>query len=70
MDKQSGIGQIRKACDTIAAELLKIHPAVNALGDKPTQDDIYKALFQLTKELETIKKRVARLERQEDTPEL
>ncbi|MBA4146796.1 MAG: hypothetical protein H0X66_01685 [Verrucomicrobia bacterium] len=49
---------------------MKIHPAVGSLGDKPAQDDIIKAIYQLTKELETIKKKVAAVERQEDTPEM
>ena len=70
MDRQAGIQQIRKSCDIIAAEMLKLHPAVRALNDKPAQDDLMKALFQLTVDLETVKKRTLKLEKQEDTPEM
>ncbi|HYE31812.1 MAG TPA: hypothetical protein VEH27_10305 [Methylomirabilota bacterium] len=70
MDRQAGIQQIRKSCDIIAAEMLRIHPAVRALNDKPTQDDLMKALYQLTVDLETVKKRILKLEKQEDTPEM
>ncbi|MDB6026894.1 MAG: hypothetical protein JWM68_3117 [Verrucomicrobiales bacterium] len=69
MDRPTSVLQIKKACATIASELMRIHPAVPGLGDKQAQDDVIKALFQLTKELETIKKRVAAVERQ-DTPEM
>jgi hypothetical protein len=67
MDRHAGIQQIRKSCDIIAAELLRIHPAVRTLNDQPTQDDLVKALYRLTVELETVKKRVLKLEKQEDT---
>ncbi|MFN7139520.1 MAG: hypothetical protein ACK4UN_09285 [Limisphaerales bacterium] len=70
MDKQASIQQIKKACGNIASELMKIHPALPALGDKNAQDEIIKTIFALTKELETIKKRVAAIERQDDTPEM
>ena len=68
MDRQTSVQQIKKACAAIATELMKIHPAVPGLNDKQAQDDIIKAVFQLTKELETIKKRAIAVERQEDTP--
>lgn len=62
MDAASGIDQIKKACHNIAQELMRIHPATAPLEDKPTQDEIYKALFELTKQLETIKKLTRKLE--------
>jgi hypothetical protein len=70
MDKPIAILQIKKACSNIAVEMMKIHPAAAALGDKPAHEEIIKLLFQLTKDLETIKKRVAAIEKQDDTPEL
>ena len=70
MDKQTAILQIKKACSGIATEMMKIHPAAAALNDKPTHEEIIKLLFQLTKDLEMIKKRVAAIEKQDDTPEL
>ena len=70
MDRPTSISQIKKACANIASELMKIHPAVPGLGDRSAQDEIIKAIFQLTKELETIKKKIAAVEKQEDTPEM
>ena len=70
MDRQTGINQIRKACNSISVELMSIHPAVPSLADKETQDEIYKSLFQLTKEVETVKKRIAKLEKKDDSTEL
>jgi len=40
------------------------------LGNKELQDEIYKTLFELTKNVEVIKKRLAKLESGSDTPEL
>ncbi len=40
-----------------------IHPLVPALDDKATQDELYKALFALTKEVEVLKKQLLKLER-------
>lgn len=54
----------------MASEMMKIHPAAAALADKATHEEIIKLLFQITKDLETIKKRVAAIEKQDDTPEL
>lgn len=68
MDRQASIQQIKKACSNVAAELMKIHPAIPALGHAQAQEEIIKAVFQLTKELETIKKKVALVEKQKETP--
>jgi thymidylate synthase ThyX len=62
MDKSSAIYQIRDVCNNISRELMRVHPAVPPLADKEAQDEIYKTVFELTKQVETIKKRLARLE--------
>ena len=56
MDKSDAVVQVKKACQGIALELMKIHPAAGALEDKEIKDEIYKALYELTKNLEMIKK--------------
>lgn len=66
MDKPTSIDHIKRACNTISSELMKIHPAVPSLQDKAAQDDIYKALFELTKQVETIKKRLLQLQARDD----
>ncbi|MEW6302947.1 MAG: hypothetical protein AB1705_05720 [Verrucomicrobiota bacterium] len=70
MDRQAGSEQIRQACKNIAVELMKIHPAVPALKDDETQKAIYEAIYELTKQVEIIKKRVGKLEKRDETPEM
>ncbi|MBI2926995.1 MAG: hypothetical protein HYY24_14975 [Verrucomicrobia bacterium] len=70
MEKQAAIEQIKKACNAVSGELMKIHPAVPALQDKETQDEIYKAIFELTKQVETIKKRLLRLQARDESTAL
>jgi thymidylate synthase ThyX len=70
MDSQAAIKQIRDACKAIGSELMRIHPAVPVLGDREAQDELYKSIFEVTKEIETIKKRLAKLEKRDDTPQL
>ena len=70
VNRDMAIAQIRKACNGISMELMKINPAVSALGDKEAQEEIYRTVFELTKEIETIKKRLAKLERSDESRDL
>ncbi len=67
MDKDAAIKQIRDACNNLSRELMRVHPAVPALADKEAQDEIYKTIFELTKQVEIIKKRLAKLEAKDDS---
>ena len=67
MDKPAAIKQIREVCNQVSRELMRIHPAVPALAEKEAQDEIYKTLFELTKQVEIIKKRLAKLEAKDDS---
>jgi hypothetical protein len=62
MEPGTAIAQIREACNNIAVELMRIHPAVPALGNKEIQGEIYRSLFELTKQIELIKKRLPKRE--------
>ena len=57
-------------CLQISLQMMKIHPAVDHLGDPPTEDDIRKAAHQLTVELEVIKKKLIQLKGRDDSTEL
>jgi vacuolar-type H+-ATPase subunit I/STV1 len=70
MDRETALTQIRKACNSISLELMKINPAISALDDKEAQDEIFRTIFELTKEVETIKKRLAKLERSDESRDL
>ena len=67
MNTQAAIVQIREACKNIGIELMRIHPAVRDLGNKEAQDELYKVLFEITREVEVIKKRLAKCETGTDT---
>ena len=70
MDRDAAIAQIRHACNGISMELMKINPAVSALGNKEAEDETYRTVFELTKAVETIKKRLAKLERSDESRDL
>jgi hypothetical protein len=59
--------QIQKACNGMTVEMMKILPAARSLENKALQDEIIKAQYQLTKEVETIKKLVRKM-KNEDQP--
>jgi len=67
MDKATAIKQIRDVCNNVSRELMRIHPAVPALAEKEAQDEIFKTLFELTKQVEIIKKRLAKLEARDES---
>jgi len=67
VDKPTAIRQIRDVCNNLSRELMRLHPAVPALADKEAQAEIYKTIFELTKNVETIKKRLAKLEAKDDS---
>lgn len=70
MQREEAIATIQEACKQIALQMMKIQPAVSKLNDESTQDDIFKASYQLTIELETIKKKLIRLQNRDDSEEL
>lgn len=67
MDRSTAIQQIRDACNQLASGVTRIHPLLPALGDEATRNEIIKAIFELTKNVETVKKQVMRLEKRDDS---
>jgi hypothetical protein len=67
MDRPTAITEIRATCLQIATGVTSIHPLLPALADEPTKAEIVKALFELTKNVEVIKKQVMRLEKRDDS---
>ena len=62
MEREDALKTIKESCSHISAELTRIHPAVGALGNPQIQDEMIKALFQLTKDVEMVKKLAKRVE--------
>ena len=46
---------------------MKIHPAVPGLADEETQKECFRCVHEMTVLLETIKKKIGRLERTDDS---
>lgn len=67
MDRPAAIAQIREACKNIALQFMKIHPALPGLNDSEVQGDCIKSLHEMTVHLETIKKKIGKLERSDDS---
>lgn len=63
MERSAAISQIREACKGIAQQFMRIHPAVSGLGDAETEAEFYRTLHQMTVELESLKKKLGKLER-------
>jgi hypothetical protein len=66
MDPTTATSLIRTETAVLAATVTKIHPLVSGLGDPPVQAEILKALFELTKQVEVIKKNLMRLEKRDE----
>ncbi len=66
MDRTTASQQIKEHCNTVSTAIMKIHPLLNPLGDDATKGEIVKALFEITKNVEVVKKQVMRLEKRDD----
>ena len=67
MDRAAATQQIKEHCNTASLAVMKLHPLLNALGDDATKGEIVKALFEITKNVEVVKKQVMRLEKRDDS---
>jgi hypothetical protein len=54
----------------IAGQVTALHPLVATLQDPTAKDAVFKALFELTRQVEVIKKQLLRLEKRDDSAEL
>lgn len=66
MDRTKASEKIKDHCKTIALEMMDLNPAITYLDDQETQEALFEASYELTKQLEIIKKRVIKLERRGD----
>jgi hypothetical protein len=67
MERNAVIQKIREQANQIAANVTAIHPLVPGLADPPTQGELLKALYELTKSVEVIKKQLLKLEKRDDS---
>ncbi len=67
MDRHAAIQAIRERTLQIAGQVTALHPLVPKLDDAPTQAELLKALFELTKQVEVVKKHLLKLEKRDDS---
>ena len=66
MNQEEASEKIKDHCKTIALEMMNLNPIITHLDDQETQEALFEASYELTKQLEIIKKRVIKLERRGD----
>jgi hypothetical protein len=67
MERNVMIQKIREQVNQIAANVTAIHTLVPGLADPPTQGELLKALYELTKNVEVVKKHLLKLEKRDDS---
>jgi len=67
MQRKAVIEKIRGQINQIATNVTAIHPLVSGLADPPAQGELLKALYELTKNVEVIKKQLLKLEKRDDS---
>lgn len=63
MERPEVIRQMREHSNQIAAQVTAMHPLVPRLADAPAQAEVFKALFELTRQVEVVKKQLLKLEK-------
>lgn len=67
MEQAEAIKVIQDACADIARGMMKITPAVPALQDEKAKEKVFQTLYELTANVETIKKQVGKLGKDDDS---
>ena len=70
MERNVVIQKIREQVNLIAGNVTAMHPLVPGLADPLTQGELLKALYELTKNVEVVKKQLLKLEKRDDSPAL
>ena len=67
MNRSEALQTLRNQCNLISSEITRMHPVIPTLEHPQTQSEILKALFELTKQVEVVKKHLIRLEKSDDS---
>ncbi len=67
MERNEAIAEIRNRANQISANVTAIHPLTPKLADATTQAELMKALYELTKQVEVVKKHLLKLEKRDDS---
>ena len=63
VDTKEASAALRATCNEVGACVTRMHPLVPRLGHAPTQAVVLRALFEITKQVEVIKKHLLKLEK-------
>jgi uncharacterized protein with HEPN domain len=61
--RAEAIRNLRESCQQVATLVTRMHPEVPKLEHAGTQGEVIRALFELTKQVEVIKKHLLKLEK-------
>ncbi|HAV64845.1 MAG TPA: hypothetical protein DCY13_21060 [Verrucomicrobiales bacterium] len=70
MEKKEAIDQIMSHCRDIASKVTSLHQLSPKLNDPAAHGEIIKALFELTKNVEVVKKQVMKSQKRDESPEM
>lgn len=59
--------EVREWCHRLAAGVTAMHPLANQIEDPAAKGEILKALFEITRQVEVVKKQLQRAERRDDS---
>lgn len=61
MEREQAVEVIREACVVMAQQMMRISPAIRHLDDPAVRDRLFETMYQLTTNVETIKKQLGKL---------
>lgn len=70
MERDRAIDEIEESCKTIALEMMKLTPKARHLDNDEIAGEVMKASYELTIQLEIIKKKLIQLKGRDDSGEL
>jgi hypothetical protein len=62
-EQAQAIATIKDACHRIAHAMMTLQPAIAKLSDPGVRSDLYETVYQLTAQVESVKKKVIRHEK-------
>jgi hypothetical protein len=65
---QEVITEMRSRANQISRLVTELHPLAPKLGKPEAQNEILRALFELTKQVEVVKKQLLRVEKDDSSP--
>ena len=65
--QQETISELKRLAQEIGSCVTGMHPLSSQLEDAPTRSELLKAFFELTKQVEVIKKHLLKLEKRDDS---